>query len=245
MRVTLASQPKLDPEAICTRVVARLIEEVACVCITPDSPAWQDIVHLGKRVGELRVYRGRGRVQKIVSADLDIRSPAVDAHCVAVFTDPASPIPHLVLESVHIGTRVSVHLDLLPKRDLGVSLRYVDVCYEPLSGVRKELDRDTRFAPADLSRRARSLLSPWNVAHVVDASDVHAALGYIDRYVSHWAGLLKSDAAELRSAPELAARDAEQRKLLFRRGVDPVWDQLEHVVDAAAIEQLISAFASA
>jgi hypothetical protein len=243
MRVILASQRKLDPEAICTRVVSRLIEEFACVCITPDSPAWQDILQRGQRVGELRVYQGRGRVEKIVCASFSLATPALDCHSVSVFTDPQSPLPHLMLRTVHTGPNVELQLDLLPKRDLGVSLAYVDASYEPLSEVRSEIDEDPRFGPAELPRRLRSLLSPWSVAHLVDPADLLAAASYVDRYLSHWAALLKSDAPELQPAGELAARDAVNRQLLFSRGVDPSWEKLDRTLGREAVDQLLLALA--
>jgi membrane protein len=135
MGVTSASQRKLDPEGMCTRVVARLIEEFACVCITPQSPAWRDIVLHGQPVGELRVYRGRGCVQRIVSFKFEAGTPTVRAHSIVVLTEPASPVPHLWLDSTHTGPQVSVSFDLLPKCDLGISLAYVDRCFGPLSQV--------------------------------------------------------------------------------------------------------------
>ncbi len=241
MGVTASSQRKLDPEGIATKVIVRLIEELSCVAITPDSPAWQDIVSQGRRVGELRVYRGRGRVQKIVTCSFSVGSPTVDGQSVFVLTEPSSPVPHLVLDSTHTGPRVSFHLDLLPKRDLAVSLAYLDRCYVPLSEVRGDLDADARFSAAQLSRRLRSLLSPWNVAHTVDVADLSAAQCYVDRYVTHWASLLRSDAPEFEAAPDIAWRDVQHRQLLFRRGVDPFWDTLDRMLEPPAVDLLIAA----
>lgn len=241
MSVTASSRRKLDPEGIATKVIVRLIEELSCVSITPDSPAWQDIVSQGRRVGELRVYRGRGRVQKIVTSSFAIGSPAVEGQSVFVLTDPSSPVPHFVLDSLQTGSRVTFHLDLLPKRDLAVSLPYLDRCYVPLSEVRADLDADARFAAAQLSRRLRSLLSPWNVAHTVDVNDLAVAQAFVDRYVTHWASLLRGDGKEFESAPEIAWRDVQHRQLLFRRGVDPLWDVLDGLLDRAAVDLMISA----
>lgn len=244
MGVTASSPRKLDPEGIATKVIVRLIEELSCVSITPDSPVWQDIVAQGRRVGELRVYRGRGRVQKIVTCSFSVGSPAVNAQSVIVLTEPSSPVPHLVLDSMHVGPKVSFHLDLLPKRDLAVSLAYLDRCYVPLSEVRGDLDADERFSAAQLSRRLRSLLSPWNVAHAVDVADLSAAQAYVDRYVTHWASLLRSNASDFESAPDIASRDVQHRQLLFRRGVDPLWDMLDRMIDREAVDLLIAALSS-
>jgi hypothetical protein len=244
MRVILASQRKIDPEAVCTRVVSRLIEEFACVCITPSSPAWQDILQADQRVGQLSIYQGRGRVQRIVSARFAVGSPALDSHHVAVFSAPTSPLPHLLLRAVHVGPRVELQLDLLPKRDLGVSLSYLDHCFAPLSEVRAELERDSRFSPVGITRRAQSFLSPWHVAHALDAADLLAAAEYVNHYVNHWANLLKSNAPELQADPTLAERDAVHRKLLFSRGVDTSWEALDQLLGRESVNQLLEAFAS-
>jgi len=36
--VTQTTDKELDPEMVCTRVMARLIEDIGCVAIAPDSP---------------------------------------------------------------------------------------------------------------------------------------------------------------------------------------------------------------
>jgi hypothetical protein len=169
--VTQTTDKELDPEMVCTRVMARLIEDIGCVVIAPDSPAWSDLGEEGpKRSGELRVYRGRGRVQKIVSSCLSLptseahthrntgvqtvrtvpRQPgSIDSHSLFVLTHPESPVPHLLLDIARRGERVSVHVDLLPKRDLAVSQDYLERCYEPLSAVRAQVDLETsRTGPA-------------------------------------------------------------------------------------------------
>jgi hypothetical protein len=245
MRVILASQRKLDSETICTRVVSRLIEEFACVCITPDSPAWQDILQRGQRVGELRVYQGRGRVQKVVCASYSLGNPALESHSVTVFSDPKSPLPHLLLRAVHTGPRVELLVDLLPKRDLAVSPAYMDRCYLPLSDLRSEVDVDSRFAPAPPSRRLSSLLSPWSAAFTLDPEHLVAAAAYVDGVLSHWAGLLKSDVPELQPSGDLAGRDASHRKLLFSRSLDPCWDKLDRLLGRDAVDQLLGALSGA
>ena len=237
---------KLDPETVCTRVVARLIEEIACVDIAPDSPVWQDLTHGLQVVGELRVYRGRGRVQKVVSSRFALGSTpheasGLDSHSVVVFTRPESAVPHFGLNSVRIGSRVHFHLDLLPKRDLAVAPAYLERCYGPLTDALCELERDARFEPARPSHRQRALLSPWHVSCTLDPSDLGAAEVYVDRYVSHWAGLLRSDAPELDSAPELALRDASYRKLLYSREVDPSWGLLDRVIGDATVDAILAA----
>jgi len=242
--VTRSSLRTLDPETVCTRVVARLIEEIACVDIAPDSPAWWDLTLLGEVIGELRVYRGRGRVQKVVSSRYALSSPSLDGHSVVVFTRPESPVPHFELDSVRVGCQVHLYVDLLPKRDLAVSPAYVDRCYAPLSELRGALEHDPRFAPTPTSPRHRALLSPWHAMYTLDPSDLQVAEQYADGYVSHWASLLRSTAPELDSSPELATRDIAFRKAFFSRSVDPVWALRERMIGRESVDQILAALSS-
>ncbi len=240
----MASTPperELDPEAICTRAVSRLIEEIGCVDIAPDSPSWQDLARGETRVGELRVYRGRGVVEKVVSAHFKLEAPPIESYMVAVFTRPESPVPHFVLDVVRLGPKASFHVDLLPKRDLGVSLAYVDRCFAPLSAIRAELEQDARFEPGTAPLRQRAFLSPWMALYTHAPELLEVARSYVDRYFAHWSSLLTSGATELERDPSLAARDAVQRKLLFSRELDPVWGMLDRALGVKAVDQLLNA----
>lgn len=236
-----SSPRQLDPETVCTRVVARLIEELGCVDIAPDSPAWRDLMHNGQVVGELRVYRGRGRVQKVVSSRFALSSPSMDSHSVVIFTHPDSPVPHFGLDSVRLDNRVHLYVDLLPKRDLAISLDYLDRCYVPLTEVQRELEHDARFTPSVAPLRHRALLSPWHALYTLDPSDLEAAEQYVDRYVTHWASLLRSNAPELSPVPELAERDALYRKTLYSREVDPSWAMLDRAIGRDAVDEILGA----
>lgn len=234
----------LDPESICTRVVARLIEEIACVDIAPDSPVWCDLKRADDVLGELRVYRGRGRVQKVVSSRYALSSPTVDAHSVVVFTRPESPVPHFSLDSVRVGCEVHLYVDLLPKRDLAVSLAYLDCCYLPLSALCGELEHDVRFTRAPLSLRHRALLSPWHALYTLKPGDLEAAEAYVGRFLSHWATLLHSNAHELDSSPELATRDIAFRRAYFSRAVDPSWASRDRLLGRDIVDQILAALSS-
>jgi len=240
----VASTPperELDPEAICTRAVSRLIEEIGCVDIAPDSPSWQDLSRGDTRVGELRVYRGRGVVEKVVSAHFKLEAPSLESYMVTVFTRPESPVPHFVLDVVRFGPQASFHVDLLPKRDLGVSLSYVDRCFAPLTAIRADLEQDERFAPGTAPLRQRAFLSPWMALYTHAPELLEVARGYVDRYFAHWSSLLTSDDPELRRDASLAARDAVQRKLVFSRELDPVWGMLDRALGAPSVDMLLRA----
>jgi hypothetical protein len=242
--VTKPSVRTLDPESVCTRVVARLIEEIACVDIAPDSPVWSDLKRGEEVIGELRIYRGRGRVQKVVSSRYTLAAPVVDSHSVLVFTQPESPVPHFALESVQLGCEIHLYVDLLPKRDLAVALPYLDRCYAPLSPIVSELERDARFRAVPVSLRHRALLSPWHVLSLHDPHDLEGAQSYVDRYVSHWASLLRSHAPELDSSPELATRDIAFRKTLFSRAVDPSWALRDRTIGRETVDRILAALSS-
>ncbi len=232
---------ELDPEAICTRAVSRLIEEIRCVHIAPDSPSWQDLRRGDTRVGELRVYRGRGVVEKVVSAYFKLEAPSTESYMMTVFTQPASPVPHFVLNVVRFGQQASFYVDLLPKRDLGILLPYVDRCFAPLSAIRADLEQDPRFAPAPAPLRQRAFLSPWVALFTHAPEQLVVAHRYVDRYFAHWSGLLTSDAPELRPDAALAARDVLHRSLVFSRELDPVWNRLDRAVGTATVDTLLAA----
>jgi hypothetical protein len=239
--VASTPQRELDPEAICTRAVSRLIEEIRCVHIAPDSPVWQDLKSGETRVGELRVYRGRGVVEKVVSAHFKLKRPALESYMVTVFTRPESPVPHFVLDVVRFGSQASFQVDLLPKRDLGVSLPYMDRCFAPLSPIRADLEQDSRFATGTASLRKRALMSPWMALYTHAPEQLEVARSYVDRYFAHWSSLLTSGDALLSPDPALAARDAQQRKLVFSRDLDPMWATLDRALGVPTVDQLLAA----
>jgi hypothetical protein len=69
------------------------------------------------------------------------------------------------------------------------------------------------------------------------------AMGFIERYFNHWSGLLRTDAPELSSAPDVAARDRQHRKLVFSREVDPVWGMLDRALGKDMVDLLLNALA--
>lgn len=248
---TMATAPNVaiqrDPEVICTRVVARLIEELSCVEIAPDSPAWTDLKLGEQAVGQLAVYRGRNGVDRVVASRIRLENPAMDSHMVAVFTDPRSLVPHLVVDAVVFGERGSFHADLLPRLDLGTSMAYVDRCYAPLDAVRDAADADERFAPGTAPRRQRALMSPWMGLYTLDPQHMDAAFEYVDRYVDHWCQLMRSSLPQPVQVEakgiDLAARSARQRELIFSREVDPVWGMLDRVLGAEMVDTLLNPLA--
>jgi Red chlorophyll catabolite reductase (RCC reductase) len=240
--VSQTTDKKLDPELVCTRVMARLIEDVGCVVIAPDSPAWSDLGgHGAGRAGELRVYRGRGRVQKIVSSHLNLGPGNLDSHTLVVLTHPESPVPHLVLDTMREGMRMTVHVDLLPKRDLAVSPEYLERCFEPLSEARQRVEEEAHFVPTRTSVRQRALLSPWGAHFTLEPRHLQAAEAIIGRYLTHWVELLRSAAVELSAAPELAARDQLHRRIVFSRAADPIWRKLDGVIGSQSVDSILSA----
>jgi hypothetical protein len=240
--VAKISDRPIDPEGVCTRIAARLIEQLGCVDICPDSPAWEDLTKAdAERIGELRVYRGRGVVEKVVGSRFTLSHPPLESHSLVVFTRPDSPIPHLIVDAVRFGPSLSFHVDLLPKRDLGVSLSYVDLCFAPLSAVRAEMDKDLRLSPGTAPLRQRAFLSPWMALYTHSPDASVAALGYVERYFEHWASLLRSRDPLLAPDIALVERDRAHRRLVFSRDLDPVWSMLDRAIGSASVDRLLAA----
>ena len=240
--MTQTTEKALDPELACTRVMARLIEDIGCVAITPDSPVWSDLGSGGpQRAGELRVYRGKGRVQRIVSSCLRSSAPALDSHTLVVLTRPDSPVPHLLIDIARDAQRVHVHLDLIPKRELAVSPDYIERCYEPLSKAHHQIDDESRFVKTRIALRQRALLSPWGSLFSVASHELATAEPFVDRYLDHWATLLRSDAKELATSSEIAARDLFHRRLLFSRDNDPLWRMLDGAIGESSVDRILAA----
>ncbi len=192
-------------------------------------------------MGELRVYRGRGVIEKVVNAHFKLETPALESYMVTVFTRPESPIPHFVLDVVRFGPQASFHVDLLPKRDLGVSLPYVDRCFAPLSQIRADLEADGRFAAGSAPLRQRALMSPWMALYTHAPDQLEVARSYVDRYFAHWSSLLTNHDPLLAPDATLAPRDAEQRRLVFSRELDPVWGTLDKTLGKSTVDLLLAA----
>lgn len=234
----------VDPETICTRVVSRVIEQLGRLDIAPDSPKWETLRGGQGNVGELRTYRGRRGVQHVVCAHLNPPAPPMDSHMAVVFTDPGSPVPHLVVDAVAFGERASFHVDLLPKVDLGVSPAYLAHCFAPLDGLVARMAEDGRLTPGTVPLGQQALLTPWSATYQVAPADLPVAMEYTQAYFDHWSSLLTGAwpaAATDEVDPQIAAgRSAKLRASLFSRAVDPVWGMLDRALSPAIVDRLLA-----
>ena len=65
--------------------------------------------------------------------------------------------------------------------------------------------------------------------------------GFVDRYLEHWASLLRSDFKELATSSEIAPRDLFHRRLLFSRDNDPLWRMLDSAIGESSVDRILAA----
>ena len=235
----------VDPEAICTRVVSRVIEQLGRLDIAPDSPHWEALEGPKGNVGELRRYRGRRGVQDVVGAHLAPGVPPLDSHMVVVFTDPESPVPHLVVDSVVFGEQASFHVDLLPKADLAESPHYLAHCFAPLDALKERMEEDERLVAGKVPLAQQALLTPWSATYQVAPANLALAMEYTQAYFDHWSSLVTEPwptQVEAEVSGEGAARRSRAlRRRLFSRDVDPVWSMLDRAIGSESVDRLLAA----
>lgn len=235
-----------DAESICTRVVARVIEELSCIDIAPDSPSWSTLTHDGAKVGLLASYRGRSGIRRMVSFDVRVERPWLDVHYVAVLTDPESLVPHLLVSARGDGDETRVHADLLPRAPLSACAAYIECCYAPLEDARSAAFRDARLQTAELSEVQRCWGSPWALSCRARHAELEPAAVCVEAYTNHWARLMRQ------GTPFAAQRDAEAalsgvrhdaalRSHLFAREADPMWAPLEAAIGTPSVDMLLAA----
>jgi hypothetical protein len=188
-------------------------------------------------LGAVRVFGG-DQVLWLVSVGLAFPPAGLDSHMLYAFMAPESPIPHFTLDAVLAGDHFAMHLDLIPRVDLGAHLAYLDTVYQPLTGTFEKVTRLAGLTPAQLTPRQRALMSPWMLAYRADAQAFAALAEPVGVYREHWCRLVEQGLPpELSAAFDpvaLTERDRRNRAAIFDPTVDPVWNQVEHLLGADA-----------
>jgi hypothetical protein len=186
-------------------------------------------------LGAARVFGGN-QVRWLVSVGLAFPSAGLDSHMLYAFMAPESPLPHFTLDAVLAGDHFALHLDLIPRVDLGAHLAYLDAVYQPLTGTFETAMRIAGLTPAQMTPRQRALMSPWMLAYRADAQAFAALAEPVGVYREHWCRLVEQGLPpELSAAFDpaaLAERDRRNRAAIFDPAVDPVWGQVEHLLGA-------------
>ncbi|MFD3780597.1 hypothetical protein, partial [Streptomyces sp. NPDC058612] len=165
----------------------------------------------------------------------------LDSHMVFAFGAPDAPLPHFTLDSVQAGGGYAFHLDLVPRVDLAVNPAYADGVYAPLTGSFARASEIPGLAPAAISPRQRSLMSPWMLVHRADEAALGAITPVAEHYLEHWLALTRSfpaDAAREAEEGDAPARDRKLREALFSREIDPVWSQVDRLLGTATTDRL-------
>jgi hypothetical protein len=211
----------------------------------------------GAPVGDFRLWAGNGKLSKLVYTGITVEPVGLDSHMLFAFTGKDSLAPTFTLDSVYTrlpagadsnfpdgGDMYAFHLDLVPKCDLGVNAAYMRHCYAALTEPRAvALSADGVF-PAQLSPMQHAIMSPWMLAQRTTAAAYETAIFPVaGRYLDHWIDLVDAgcDALAAGIAGEAgAARDAENRRLLFSRNIDPVWEKIDGLLGREVADFMIA-----
>lgn len=192
----------------------------------------------GARVGEAMLWEGAVRLVRI---NLYLPPIGLDSHLIFAFTPPDSAAPHFTLDAVQTGEALALHLDLVPRLDLGANLAHLQAVYEPMTTIFQQALAIGGLRVAALSPTQRALMSPWMLAVHAERAAFEALRPVVEAYRAHWLGLL--DVALPGDTADRAERDRRLRGALFSPEVDPVWARVERLVgavDTAFMRQLLS-----
>ncbi len=203
-----------------------------------------------KDLGLTRVLVGDGVVKKVVYHAImnEVHPPGapspflLDSHMVFAFTDADSPIPHWTFDSVYSEPFYAMHLDLLPRVDLGSHRPYMDYVFGHLNDTFAAGKAHPGLSEAQLTPRQRSIMSQWMLAYRVHADNYPSMDVNVQAYLEWWFELVENglpqEILDSIKDTDFAARDAANRALIFNREVDPVWDLIGPMVGARQSELL-------
>ena len=200
----------------------------------------------------MRLWQGPG-IDRLVYVGYGVEGFGIDSHMLFVFPQPDSLVPVFTLDAVFMSAAFAsmsgqkttedtyaFHLDLVPRCDPGTNLEYLRRCYQPLDGVQIEVDGADGISPALISQTQRAVMSPWMlVGRASGAAWESRVAPATTAYLDHWLGLLDQGLEDLRPSMNgiiAAQRDRENRRLLFSREVDPVWEKMDRMVTAEKAE---------
>ena len=184
-------------------------------------------------VGDLRIYTG-GPLYQLVTVRIVVPAMQLDSHMLFAFTPGSSAIPHFTVDSVAAGGHFAFHLDLIPRRDLGASLAYMDQVFGPIDETCEAAKAIEGLSAAHLSRRQLAIMSPWMLAYRASEAAFAQITDPVNAYLDQWFALLDNglgaDAVAVTDAAGLAIRDAHNKAIIFDPAVDPVWNQIGPLV---------------
>lgn len=192
-------------------------------------------------VGSFRVFEG-GPLERLVTCTLVAAPMQLDSHMLFAFTKPDSAIPHFTLDSVKAGDHYAFHLDLIPRRDLGAELAYMDAVYGGLTEACEAARALDGLAPAHISPRQYAIMSPWMLVQRATEDAFQNIFPTVEHYRDHWLDLvnqgLPANATDGADAGALATRSERNRAIVFDPDVDPVWPRVAGLVGQDAVDRM-------
>lgn len=211
--------------------------------------------------GEFRLFHGGDRLLKVVYTGIAVEAIGLDSHMVFAFTKRDSLVPTFTLDSVYTklppgmdpnfpdgGDMYAFHLDLVPRCDLGVNAAYMNRCFDPLTEAQAAVLAADGVFPAQLSPTQRAIMSPWMLAQRTTAEAYEKnVFPAVEIYLSHWLGLVDDGIDDVVAGIQGeagAARDAQNRELIFSREIDPVWNKIDAMLGEDVSDLMISVLRS-
>lgn len=198
----------------------------------------------GSRVGECRIWVG-GPLERLVYVGLDVAAIRLDSNMVCAFTPPASAVPHFTLDTVAAPGTNALHLDLVPRTDLGAHVEYVRFCYDLLTDTTLDVAAWEGLSPASLTPLQYAMTSPWVL--VYRATPAAFACARAGRRVPR--ALVRARRGRAAAPRErhgrrrvAAGAGPPPPRLPVRPAVDPAWEQMDRIVgadDSAAIRAIL------
>jgi hypothetical protein len=186
-------------------------------------------------VGKVRVFSGE-KISKAVYIGMKVPFIKLDSHMIFAFAQPDSPIPHFTLDSVANDTTYALHLDLIPRVDLGANLEYIDAIYGDLSEEFERASQIEGLSKAHLNPRQLAVMSPWMLVNRATDEAFKKIFDSVDFYLNHWFSLMENgigeDVAKGIFGADFAERDRRNREIIFNPEVDKVWGQVDRLVGA-------------
>lgn len=234
----MSDQPISLPRALSEQTLDRIVDRLGLTeRHGPDGGAFlpleSQLPMAQGPIGDLRIYTG-GPLYQLVTVRIVVPAMQLDSHMLFAFTPGSSAIPHFTVDSVAAGGHFAFHLDLIPRRDLGASLAYMDQVFGPIDETCEMAKGIEGLSAAHLSRRQLAIMSPWMLAYRASEDAFAQITDPVNGYLDQWFSLLDQglDAAALdgTDGASLAARDGQNKAIIFDPDVDPVWNQIGPLV---------------
>lgn len=232
--------------ALFLSTLARLGDTLALTEITSDHQGpWLTLLshapfHEGP-CGVARLFAGVG-LSKVVTCSITAPAIGLDSHMLFAFTPCDSAVPHFTLDSVQANEHMAIHLDLIPRLDLGAHLAYMDWAFAGLTKAFEGVSQIEGLSPALISPRQRATMSPWMVVHRATAHAFDQVEPLVHSYADHWLSLLASGPpphvlAGI-SGTDLIERDRANKAIIFDPDVDKVWNQIRGLIGDGSVEAI-------